>query len=193
MYHEKSILFAALALASASAMAGEAGQINISGLVSDNTCDTRVNGGGKDGLVLLDTALVDEVKTAGMVSNTTAGAKPKAFSLTIDCNKSGNALDKASVTFSSVFFSNSTGTLKNNESINDPAKGVNIALHLTEGPNGAIQNQVKVNDPSQVMEASFTNKVAVFDFLASYVRENSTTEVKSGHVMTNAAYTFTYQ
>ncbi len=31
----------------------DGGQINISGLVSDNTCETKVDGGKQDGLVLL--------------------------------------------------------------------------------------------------------------------------------------------
>ncbi|HGF4779247.1 type 1 fimbrial protein, partial [Escherichia coli] len=31
----------------------DGGQLNISGLVVDNTCETRVDGGNKDGLILL--------------------------------------------------------------------------------------------------------------------------------------------
>ncbi len=30
----------------------DGGQLNISGLVVDNTCETRVDGGNKDGLIL---------------------------------------------------------------------------------------------------------------------------------------------
>lgn len=36
----------------------DGGQINISGLVSDNTCETKVDGGKQDGLVLLQTVTV---------------------------------------------------------------------------------------------------------------------------------------
>ncbi|CAM6867089.1 Fimbrial protein [Escherichia coli] len=51
----------------------DGGQLNISGLVVDNTCETRVDGGNKDGLVLLQTATVSEI-TAGVL-NDTVGAK----------------------------------------------------------------------------------------------------------------------
>ena len=63
----------------------DGGQINISGLVSDNTCETKVDGGKQDGLVLLQTATVAEI-TAG-VSETAVGAKAKPFSITVDCSK----------------------------------------------------------------------------------------------------------
>ncbi|MCV5491955.1 fimbrial protein, partial [Escherichia coli] len=36
----------------------DGGQLNISGLVVDNTCEARVDGGNKDGLILLQTATV---------------------------------------------------------------------------------------------------------------------------------------
>ncbi|MGU5285653.1 fimbrial protein, partial [Escherichia coli] len=39
----------------------DGGQINISGLVSDNTCETKVDGGKQDGLVLLQTVTVAEI------------------------------------------------------------------------------------------------------------------------------------
>ena len=39
----------------------DGGQLNISGLVVDNTCETRVDGGNKDGLILLQTATVGEI------------------------------------------------------------------------------------------------------------------------------------
>ena len=42
----------------------DGGQLNISGLVVDNTCETRVDGGNKDGLILLQTALKFDLLTA---------------------------------------------------------------------------------------------------------------------------------
>lgn len=51
-----------LAMVAGSASADmDGGQLNISGLVVDNTCETRVDGGNKDGLILLQTATVGEI------------------------------------------------------------------------------------------------------------------------------------
>ena len=55
----------------------DGGQLNISGLVVDNTCETRVDGGNKDGLILLQTATVGEIDAG--VLNDTVGAKSSAF------------------------------------------------------------------------------------------------------------------
>lgn len=55
-----SSLMLAMVAGNASA-ALDGGQLNISGLVVDNTCETRVDGGNKDGLVLLQTATVAEI------------------------------------------------------------------------------------------------------------------------------------
>lgn len=49
----------------------DGGQLNISGLVVDNTCETRVDGGNKDGLILLQTATVGEID-AGVLNGTLA-------------------------------------------------------------------------------------------------------------------------
>lgn len=51
----------------------DGGQLNISGLVVDNTCETRVDGGNKDGLILLQTATVGEIDAG--VLNDTVGLK----------------------------------------------------------------------------------------------------------------------
>lgn len=74
-----------LAMVAGTASAGlDGGQLNISGLVVDNTCETRVDGGNKDGTVLLQTATVAEI-SAGVL-NDTVGAKAKPFSITVDCS-----------------------------------------------------------------------------------------------------------
>lgn len=120
-----------LAMAAGTAFAAndmDGGQLNISGLVVDNTCEARVDGGNKDGLILLQTATVAEI-TDGVL-DTTVGAKAKPFSITIDCSKANPAPGTtAKMTFGSVFFGNSKGTLNNDMSINTPSDGVNIALH----------------------------------------------------------------
>ncbi|MCU9620447.1 fimbrial protein, partial [Escherichia coli] len=88
----------------------DGGQLNISGLVVDNTCETRVDGGNKDGLILLQTATVGEIDAG--VLNDTVGAKAKPFSITVDCSKANpNPGSTAKMTFGSVFFGNSKGTL----------------------------------------------------------------------------------
>ena len=87
----------------------DGGQLNISGLVVDNTCETRVDGGNKDGLILLQTATVGEIDAG--VLNDTVGAKAKPFSITVDCSKANpNPGSTAKMTFGSVFFGNSKGT-----------------------------------------------------------------------------------
>lgn len=79
-----------LAMVAGSASADmDGGQLNISGLVVDNTCETRVDGGNKDGLILLQTATVGEISEG--VLDTTVGAKAKPFSITVDCSKANPA------------------------------------------------------------------------------------------------------
>lgn len=122
----------------------DGGQLNISGLVVDNTCETRVDGGNKDGLILLQTATVGEIDAG--VLNDTVGAKAKPFSITVDCSKANpNPCSTAKMTFGSVFFGNSKGTLNNDMSINNPSDGVNIALHNIDG---STIKQVQINNPA---------------------------------------------
>lgn len=47
------------------------------------------------------------------------------------------------MTFGSVFFGNSKGTLNNDMSINNPSDGVNIALHNIDG---STIKQVQINN-----------------------------------------------
>ena len=169
----------------------DGGQLNISGLVVDNTCETRVDGGNKDGLVLLQTATVSEI-TAGVL-NDTVGAKAKPFSITVDCsNANPNPGSTAKMTFGSVFFGNSKGTLNNDMSINTPADGVNIALHNIDG---STIKQVQINNQGDayIKTMDATSKTATFDFKASYVRAETSTAPTAGYVKTNTAYTITYQ
>ena len=159
----------------------DGGQLNISGLVVDNTCETRVDGGNKDGLILLQTATVGEIDAG--VLNDTVGAKAKPFSITVDCSKANpNPSSTAKMTFGSVFFGNSKGTLNNDMSINNPSDGVNIALH-------------NINNPGDVYTKALdaTTKSAVYDFKASYVRAVADQTATAGYVKTNTAYTITYQ
>lgn len=182
----------ASAITSASAFAADGGQLNISGLVSDETCDLRVNGGARDGLISLKTATVSEVTTAGEVSATAVGAKAEPFSITVDCSAAGEtpAKTNAALTMGSVFFSNSKGTLNNDTSIDAPATGTTVAIH--EVSDTGTYKQVLINNPSDVHTKAFTQNVAVYNFTASYVKSDSTTAVGGGFVKTNAAYTVTY-
>ncbi|EIQ4531168.1 fimbrial protein [Escherichia coli] len=180
----------------------DGGQLNISGLVVDNTCETRVDGGNKDGLILLQTATVGEID-AGVLNDTvgakakpfsiTVGAKAKPFSITVDCSKANpNPGSTAKMTFGSVFFGNSKGTLNNDMSINNPSDGVNIALHNIDG---STIKQVQINNPGDVYTKALdaTTKSAVYDFKASYVRAVADQTATAGYVKTNTAYTITYQ
>ncbi len=163
----------------------DGGQLNISGLVVDNTCETRVDGGNKDGLILLQTATVGEIDAG--VLNDTVGAKAKPFSITVDCSKANpNPGSTAKMTFGSVFFGNSKGTLNNDMSINNPSDGVNIALHNIDG---STIKQVQINNPGDVYTKALdaTTKSAVYDFKASYVRAVADQTATAGYVKTNTA------
>ena len=52
------------------------------------------------------------------------------------------------MTFGSVFFGNSKGTLNNDMSINTPSDGVNIALHNIDG---STIKQVQINNPERYL------------------------------------------
>lgn len=181
-----------LAMVAGSASAAlDGGQLNISGLVVDNTCETRVDGGNNDGLILLQTATVADI--ADGVLETTVGAKAKPFSITVDCSKANPAPGTtADMTFGTVFFGNSKGTLNNDMSISTPSVGVNIALHNIDG---STIKQVKINNTGDIYSKPLdaTSKSATFDFKASYVREDANTAATAGFVRTNTAYTVTYR
>ncbi len=183
-----------LAMAAGTAFAAndmDGGQLNISGLVVDNTCEARVDGGNKDGLILLQTATVAEI-TDGVL-DTTVGAKAKPFSITIDCSKANPAPGTASkMTFGSVFFGNSKGTLNNDMSINTPSDGVNIALHNIEG---STIKQVQVNNPGDVPAKLWIQRLNLQPTILkhSYVRADASKAATAGYVKTNSAYTITYQ
>ncbi|MGQ7114755.1 fimbrial protein, partial [Escherichia sp. TWPC-MK] len=67
----------------------------------------------------------------------------------------------AKMTFGSVFFGNSKGTLNNDMSINNPSDGVNIALHNIDG---STIKQVQINNPGDVYTKALdaTTKSAVY-------------------------------
>ncbi len=98
----------------------------------------------------------------------------------------------AKMTFGSVFFGNSKGTLNNDMSINTPSDGVNIALHNIDG---STIKQVQINNPGDIYTKTLdaTTKSATYDFKASYVRAEASQAPTAGYVKTNTAYTITYQ
>ncbi|WP_409415305.1 fimbrial protein, partial [Escherichia sp. AM3] len=109
------------------------------------------------------------------------------------CSKANpNPGSTAKMTFGSVFFGNSKGTLNNDMSINNPSDGVNIALHNIDG---STIKQVQINNPGDVYTKALdaTTKSAVYDFKASYVRAVADQTATAGYVKTNTAYTITYQ
>ncbi|EHQ8141099.1 fimbrial protein [Escherichia albertii] len=186
---KKSVIAAALVMFTTSAFALDGGQLDFAGLVSDNTCALHVNGGAQDGQITLQTATTSEVNDTGVVRVAAPGAKPKAFSITIDC--SGAPQSSANLSMGSVFFSNSQGTLNNDLSISQAATGVAIAIHyLTDA---TTYQQMRVNDSTDVKNQLFTNGKAVYNFKASYVKQAATIDATAGYVKTNAAYTVTYQ
>lgn len=189
---KKSAIAASLIMFAGSAFALDGGQLDFSGLVSDNTCALHVNGGAQDGQIILQTATSAEVTTAGMVQNTTAGAQPEDFSITVDCS-AGTPPAKAFLNMGSVFFSNSQGTLNNDSSVNQAATGVAIAVHyIPDVANPGTLEQVKINDSSDTKEKTFTNGKATYNFKASYVQQATSIPVTAGYVKTNGAYTITY-
>lgn len=187
---KKSAIAAALVMFTTSAFALDGGQLDFAGLVSDNTCVLHVNGGAQDGQITLQTATTTEVNQAGVVQLASPGAKPEAFSITIDCSDDPQGAS-ANLSMGSVFFSDSQGTLNNDLSISQAATGVAIAIHyLTDA---TTYEQMRVNDSTDVKNLLFTNGKAVYNFKASYVKQAATVNATAGYVKTNAAYTVTYQ
>lgn len=181
------------ALLSSSAFALDGGQVDFAGLVSDNTCTPHVNGGSQDGQVQLNTAVTADVASDKGVQGSEPGVQPEPFYITVDCGSS-NANTKAHLSMASTFFSNSLGTLNNDDSISNPATGVNLAIHQVDDSGSALAyTQVKVNDAADIHDATFdADGVAKFNFVVSYVRQSSAVPVTAGYVKSNTAYTLTY-
>ncbi|ECY3951818.1 fimbrial protein, partial [Salmonella enterica subsp. enterica serovar Ibadan] len=119
------------AASTTSAFALDGGQVDFAGLVSDNTCTPHVNGGSQDGQVQLNTAVTANVASDPGVQGSEPGVQPEPFYITVDCGSS-NANTKAHLSMASTFFSNSLGTLNNDDSISNPATGVNLAIHQVD-------------------------------------------------------------
>ncbi|APY57923.1 fimbrial protein [Salmonella enterica] len=181
------------ALLSSSAFALDGGQVDFAGLVSDNTCTPHVNGGSQDGQVQLNTAVTADVASDKGVQGSEPGVQPEPFYITVDCGSS-NTNSKAHLSMASTFFSNSLGTLNNDDSISNPATGVNLAIHAIDASGSALAyTQVKVNDAADIHDATFdADGVAKFNFVVSYVRQSSAVPVTAGYVKSNTAYTLTY-
>ncbi|WP_262798131.1 fimbrial protein [Citrobacter cronae] len=198
----KKLIVISMALSAAtlssSAFALDGGQIDFAGLVSDNTCVMSVNNGAQDSQIQLETASVAEVNTAGMVKAAAIGAKPKTFTVSVDCSKAGFTTQaNADLTMTSQFHSNGQGTLNNDSSITNAATGVNIAIHEVNPTSGAY-SMVTVDGKDVHTQAFSTDKKAQWSFVASYVAQTDPTAtpvvvpVTAGFVKTNAAYTIAY-
>ena len=181
------------AASTTSAFALDGGQVDFAGLVSDNTCTPHVNGGSQDGQVQLNTAVTANVASDPGVQGSEPGVQPEPFYITVDCGSS-NTNTKAQLSMASTFFSNSLGTLNNDDSISNPATGVNLAIHQVDDSGSALAyTQVKVNDAADIHDATFdADGVAKFNFVVSYVRQSSAVPVTAGYVKSNTAYTLTY-
>ncbi|UGS42032.1 fimbrial protein [Pseudocitrobacter corydidari] len=190
MAKQKLALGILFSLVSLPALALDGGQLDFAGLVSDNTCILHVNGGAQDGQISLATATTAEVEGAGVVNAVAVGAKAEPFSITVDCSAKTPAATAANLNMSSVFFSNSQGTLNNDMSVSQAASGVAIAVHYE--PNASTFEQVKINDSTDIKNLTLTNGKATWNFRASYVKQAAAIPVVAGFVKTNAAYTITY-
>ncbi len=186
-----------MALGSSSAMAVEGGRINFEGFVSVETCQkivhSSVGDSDTDGTVTLETAHVGDI--TGEVQAATVGVNEEDFSIAINCKDAGNSPTTAHLSMSSTY-GNTKGTLDNDETLSrngvGAAKAVDIAIHRVDDT-GTI-NQVKINDLSTTLDQAFVDKVATYNFKASYVKSSdANAEVTSGLVATNATYTFTYE
>lgn len=181
------------ALISSSAFALDGGQVDFAGLVSDNTCSAHVNGGSQDGQVQLNTAKTADIAADLGVQTSAVGVQPESFYITVDCGASSKNTT-AHLSMASTFFSNSDGTLNNDDSITDPAKGVNLAIHQVDDSGAALAyKQVKVNNASDIHDADFADGVAKFNFVVSYVKQSTAVPVSAGFVKSNTAYTLTYE
>ena len=181
------------AASTTSAFALDGGQVDFAGLVSDNTCTPHVNGGSQDGQVQLNTAQASAITADPGVQSSAVGIQPEPFYITVDCGKT-NTNTNAHLSMASTFFSNSNGTLNNDDSITNPATGVNLAIHQVDSSGSALTyTQVKVNDASDIHDTTFdADGVATFNFVVSYVKQSGAVPVTAGYVKSNTAYTLTY-
>ncbi|MEO3989978.1 fimbrial protein [Pseudocitrobacter cyperus] len=194
---QKTLVLAIGLLASSAVFAADpdGGQLQFGGLVSRNTCIMHVNGGAQDATIQLETATSVAVENAGEVNLSATGAKPKLFSVKVDCSGSGmdlSMISDAVLKMASTYFGNSKGTLNNDVSVNEPAVGVNLAIH--EIISAGNYKQVKVNDSTDTHSKRFdSDGTATFNFAVSYIKQNASVPVVAGFVKSNAAYTFEYR
>jgi P pilus assembly protein, pilin FimA len=190
-----SIMLSAVAMSSSAFAALDGGQISFAGLVSDNTCKMNVNNGAQDAEIQLLTASVADVNAVGVVKTSSTGAKPKAFSIIVDCSASGTTPAGADLTMTSSFRSNSHGTLSNDMSIDNPAKGVDIAIHEVNMRKGTYAI-VYVDGENKHSQSFNSDMKATWNFVASYVAQTDPDQpivpVSAGFIKSNAAYTLTY-
>ncbi|MEC9683277.1 fimbrial protein [Escherichia marmotae] len=146
-----AVVLAASCFSAGNAMAVDGGEININGLVSDETCPATVNGGSNDVNITLKTAKPSDIAA---LNDKALGAYPAAISISVNCSNAA-ANKTATMSFTSTFHSSTQGTLENDNSISGPAKGVNIALHDVSATTPALVKVCNFAFFSGLIDAQF--------------------------------------
>ncbi|WP_309188153.1 hypothetical protein [Escherichia marmotae] len=103
-----AVVLAASCFSAGNAMAVDGGEININGLVSDETCPATVNGGSNDVNITLKTAKPSDITA---LNDKALGAYPAAISISVNCSNAA-ANKTATMSFTSTFHSSTQGLWK---------------------------------------------------------------------------------
>lgn len=173
----KLFMTSCFALLSGSALASD-GEINISGVVTDSSCNIAINGtsSGTTNLVLPTvsvTALASEGATAGATN----------FTLTLtDCPESGSVR----AFFEPTNVDQSTGYLLNNASALSAASSVEVQITNSTGQPIDLRNNNDTNNSA----IDFVDNKATLLYNAQYIAIGDT--VNAGDVETQLVYTLQY-
>ncbi|EBD4389287.1 fimbrial protein [Salmonella enterica] len=178
------------------ASSNDSGMITFTGSVNAHTCDITTN----NGLDTTNVTLSMPVVTAEDITNTSlanGGVGEKEFELMLNCD-AASGLTSAAISFSSPQFAElSSGTLKNDPSLSDGAKNVNVALFNNGNGNSSQVLIGRPDDVGQTITMDDTNHGGVFAYKAVYVpsadMDATANPVVAGSVSTNATFTVSYQ
>lgn len=181
-------------LSSAGAVAadGDVGIITFTGGVTGETCKISTsNGSQSSNMTLVMPVVAKKDVESATIENGGVGRTP----FDIELSGCATGISTAQVSFSSEEFANLTdGTLNNDNTIDDAAQNVNIALFN----NGNSQtSQVFIGRPDDTPQVvTLDNGSGVFSFAAAYVPgpqfNAETNQVVPGKIHTNATFSITY-
>lgn len=170
-----------LLLGSSAAMAAGPNTITFMGEVTSQTCEVEINGNAANPVVLLPTATIAELATAG------ATAKETIFTLGI----TGCTADTVALNTKTVFVGNVVDA--NGNLTNTAASGAtNVALQLLDAPSGAaIDLNTSASNPVAGVVLAAGETEGTVDYAVQYVSVAG--GATAGPVMGSVQYAVSYQ